>query len=103
MAATSNTARAQHHRGGPIQFAGARSRRYRAYRQRRRNGKACLRIEINMGEWADALVSIPGGFLQQWDSADKAAVERATEEFLTFLIAEHGWAATCDGCAVGVC
>jgi hypothetical protein len=41
--------------------------------------------------------------LQQWDSADKAAVERATEEFLTFLIAEHGWAATCDGCAVGVC
>jgi hypothetical protein len=37
----------------------------RLYRQRRKNGKACLRLEVDLGELADMLVD--AGFLQQWD------------------------------------
>jgi hypothetical protein len=65
-----------------------RGARYRAYRQRRRQGKACLRLEVDLGELADLLVA--GGLLQAWDSADKAAVKRAAEKLLAVLIAERG-------------
>ena len=86
--ATSGTMRVHSRSDGLVQLAAARSRRYRAYRQRRRNGKACLRLEVDLGELTDVLVA--GGFLKQWDSADKAAVEGATEKLLAVLIAEHG-------------
>ena len=37
----------------------------RLYQQRRKNGKACLRLEVDLDELADMLVD--AGFLQQWD------------------------------------
>jgi hypothetical protein len=90
--ATNSTMRVHRRSDGLVRLAVAKSRRdpacYRAYRQRRRQGKACLRLEVDLGELADVLVA--GGFLQEWDSADKAAVERATEKLLAVLIAEHG-------------
>jgi hypothetical protein len=62
--------------------------RSRRSRQRNRAGKAVLEIEVDLAELADALVG--AGFLEQWSSEDRPAIQSATEKFLAFLIAHRG-------------
>ena len=58
----------------------------RRHRERVADGRAILRIEINLLDHTDLLVS--AGVLGQWDADDRAAIERATERLLRALASE---------------
>jgi hypothetical protein len=51
------------------------SQRVKRSRRRKRNGRAVLKIEVNVGGLADFLVD--AGYLQQWNDSDRRAIERA--------------------------
>jgi hypothetical protein len=49
-------------------------------RQRKRNGRGCLTIEIDLGAVGDLLVDT--GFLEAWDLEDRAKLRAALEHAL---------------------
>ena len=56
------------------------------HRARVAEGRAILRIEINLLDHTDLLVA--SGVLQQWDSENRHEIERATEALLRALAKE---------------
>ena len=58
----------------------------RRHRERVADGRAILRIEINLLDHTDLLVA--AGVLGQWDDQDRVAIERATEALLAALAKE---------------
>jgi len=60
--------------------------RCKRLRQRQREGKAVLQIEVNLLDLTELLIA--AGVLQQWDDNDRDAIARATERLLSVLAAE---------------
>jgi hypothetical protein len=52
------------------------------HRVRKRNGRGCLTIEIDLGAVGDLLVDF--GFLEAWDLEDRAKLRQALEHALAF-------------------
>lgn len=69
----------------------ARQRARRAYRERQRAGRMALRIHVDDDAWPLLLVSL--GRLRAGEECDKAAVARATIEFIdaTTLRSIRNW------------
>ena len=80
----STAARMRSLRQRPGQHAREHRISARLYRQRRENGKAYLRLEVDLGELEDMLVA--AGFMKAWDTENRAAVEAATQKFLAFMM-----------------
>jgi hypothetical protein len=64
--------------------------RCKRLRERRRDGRAILQIEIDLFAHTELLIS--AGVLQQWDDNDRDAIARATERLLAALAAEADYA-----------
>jgi hypothetical protein len=62
--------------------------RHRIFRERKREGKAILQIEVD--EFAHLELLKSAGLLKEWDENDRAAVAEATARLLRALAAEDG-------------
>jgi hypothetical protein len=54
------------------------------FRRRKRAGLGVLQVEVPLGPLADQLVA--DRFLEEWDTEDRAAIERALQRMLTIYI-----------------
>jgi hypothetical protein len=52
----------------------------KAHRQRKRSGRSCLTLELDLDAIADCLVA--AGWLPQWDAHKRDAIRRALETAL---------------------
>jgi hypothetical protein len=69
---------------GPPARPSPAAERNRRWRQRARNGRVVLPIEIDQFEVADALVD--AGLLEQWSADDRVAIAAAVERLLQIVI-----------------
>ena len=53
------------------------SEKVRNARRRKRNGRAVLNVEVDLGEVADLLVD--GGYLAAWDAEDRTMIAAALQ------------------------
>jgi hypothetical protein len=60
--------------------------RCKRLRERQREGRALLHVEVDLFAHTEMLVA--AGALEQWDDHDRDAIARATERLLSALAAE---------------
>ena len=53
-------------------------------RERAKDGRAVLRIDVDLFGLADVLVK--HGLLEEWDADDREKIERATEKMIAALV-----------------
>ena len=73
---------------GPMTAA----RRQQRHRERERQGRGLLTVEVDLYGLADVLVE--HGFLRAWDADDKRAIEAAVERLINTLIVTRDASAT---------